>query len=78
MEYEVYAQILLELAFGYLIVSAVAKSFHWPAIDKCDHFTVTTVKSVVMIAGIGAMVATIAEGVALGGFLGMVVGFASQ
>ena len=38
----------------------------------------TTVKSVVMIAGIGAMVATIAEGVALGGFLGMVVGFASQ
>jgi len=29
MDYEVYAQILPALAFGYLIVSAVARFFYW-------------------------------------------------
>jgi len=81
MEYEVYAQIPLALAFGYLIVSAVAKFFYWSTIDKYGHSTAATARNVVRIVGIGAMVAAIAggtAGVALGGFLGMVVGFASQ
>ena len=84
-DYEVYVQILLALAFGYLIVSAVARFFYWSTVVKYGHSTAAAVRNVVRIVGIGAMVAAIAggvaggaAGVALGGFLGMVVGFASQ
>jgi small-conductance mechanosensitive channel len=84
-EYEVYVEILLALAFGYFIVSAVARFFYWSTVVKYGHSTAAAVRNVVRIAGVGAMVTTIAggvaggaAGVALGGFLGMVVGFASQ
>lgn len=84
-EYEVYIQILLALAFGYLIVSAVARLFYWSTIGRYGHSTAAAIRNVVRIVGVGAMVAAIAggvaggaAGVALGGFLGMVVGFASQ
>lgn len=84
-EYEVYAQILLALAFGYLIVSSVAMLFYWMTRAKYDHSTAAAIRNVVRVVGIGALMAAIAggvaggaAGVALGGFLGMVVGFASQ
>ncbi len=85
MDYEVYVQILLALAFGYLIVSSLARFFYWSIVGKYGHPTAAAVRNIVRIVGVGAMVAAIAggvaggaAGVALGGFLGMVVGFASQ
>lgn len=84
-EYEVYVQILLALAFGYLIISGVASFFYWTTRAKYGHPTAVAVRNVVRIIGIGAMVAAIAggvaggaAGVALGGFIGLVIGFASQ
>lgn len=83
--YEVYIQILLALAFGYLIVNSFAWFFYWSTRPKYGHPTAAAVRNIVRIVGVGALVAAIAggvaggaAGVALGGFLGMVVGFASQ
>lgn len=83
--YEVYVQILLALAFGYLIITSIAWFFYWSTRPKYGHPTAAAIRNVVRIIGIGAMVAAIAggvaggaAGVALGGFLGMVIGFASQ
>lgn len=85
IDYIVYVQILLAVAFGYLIVSGVATFFYWSMRAKYDHATAAAVRNVVRIIGIGALVAAIAggvaggvAGVALGGFIGMVIGFACQ
>jgi small-conductance mechanosensitive channel len=84
-DYEVYAQLLLALLFGYLIVSGIATFFYWTTRARYDHPTAAAIRNVVRIVGVGAMVAAIAggvaggaAGVALGGFLGIVIGFASQ
>lgn len=84
-EYSVYIQILLAVAFGYLIVTGIAGTLYWFMRVKYDHPTAAAVRNVVRIVGIGALAAAIAggvaggaAGVALGGFLGIVVGFASQ
>jgi len=84
-EYEVYVQILLALAFGFLIASAVASFFYWSTVGKYGHPTAAAIRNVVRFVGIGGMLAAIAggvaggaAGVALGGFIGMVIGFASQ
>ena len=84
-EYEVYAQILLALAFGFMIAGAVAGFFYWSTIGKYGHSTAAAIRNVVRFVGIGGMLAAIAggvaggaAGVALGGFIGMVIGFASQ
>ncbi len=70
MDYIVYVQILLAIAFGYLIVSGVASFFYWSMRVKYDHATAAAIRNVVRIIGIGALVAVIAGGVALGGFIG--------
>ncbi|MEM4644214.1 MAG: mechanosensitive ion channel family protein [Candidatus Methanomethylicaceae archaeon] len=84
-DYLVYAQILIALAFGYLIVNSIATFLYWSTRVKYDHPTSAAIRNVVRIIGIGGLVASIAggvaggaAGVALGGFMGMVVGFASQ
>lgn len=84
-DYMAYVQILLAIAFGYLIVSGVATFFYWSMRAKYDHSTAAAIRNIVKIIGIGALVAAIAggvaggaAGVALGGFIGMVIGFASQ
>ncbi|MCS7099716.1 MAG: mechanosensitive ion channel family protein, partial [Sulfolobales archaeon] len=84
-EYSVYAQILLAVAFGYLIVVGISSALYWFMRVRYDHPTAAAVRNVVKIVGIGALAAAIAggvaggaAGVALGGFLGIVVGFASQ
>jgi small-conductance mechanosensitive channel len=84
-DYEVYAQLLLALLFGYLIVSGIATFFYWTTRARYDHPAAAAIRNVVRIVGVGAMVAAIAggvaggaAGVALGGFLGIVIGFASQ
>ncbi|MBS7624367.1 mechanosensitive ion channel family protein [Candidatus Bathyarchaeota archaeon] len=85
VDYIGYVQILLAIAFGYLIVSGVASFFYWSMRAKYEHATAAAVRNVVKIIGIGALVAAIAggvaggaAGVALGGFIGIVIGFASQ
>ncbi|MEM4577041.1 MAG: mechanosensitive ion channel [Candidatus Nezhaarchaeales archaeon] len=81
LDYAVYIHILLALAFGYLIISGVANFFYWTLRAKHDHPTAAAIRNVVRIIGLGAMIAAIAggaAGVALGGFLGIVIGFASQ
>jgi len=84
-EYLGYVQILLALAFGYLIVSNVAIFFYWSMRARYDHPTAAALRNIVKMVSIGALVAAIAggvaggaAGVALGGFIGMVIGFASQ
>lgn len=83
--YEGYVQILLALLFGYYIVSGVAEFFYWSMRARYDHSVAASVRNIIRIIGIGAMLAAIAggvaggaAGVALGGFIGLVVGFASQ
>lgn len=83
--YESYVQVLLALAFGYLIVSGVAEFFYWTLSAKYGHTTAASVRNVIKILGIGALAAAIAggvaggaAGVALGGFIGIVIGFAAQ
>ncbi len=83
--YESYVQILLALAFGYLIVSGIAEFFYWTLRARYDHSVAASIRNVVRILGIGALVAAIAggvaggaAGVALGGFIGIVIGFATQ
>lgn len=84
-EYVVYVQILLAVAFGYLIVSGIATTIYWMMRIRYDHPTAAAVRNIIRIIGVGALAAAIAggvsggtAGVALGGFLGMVIGFASQ
>ncbi|QXJ27846.1 putative integral membrane protein [Saccharolobus shibatae B12] len=85
VSYESYIQILLALAFGYLIVSGISLIFYYSLLPKYGHPTAAAVRNVMRIIGIGALVAAIAgavaggaAGVALGGFIGIVIGFASQ
>ncbi|MEN2975465.1 MAG: mechanosensitive ion channel domain-containing protein [Candidatus Caldarchaeales archaeon] len=84
-DYLGYIQILLALAFGYMIVNSVATLFYWSIRGRYDHSTAAAIRNIIRIIGIGALISAIAggvaggaAGVALGGFLGLVVGFASQ
>jgi small-conductance mechanosensitive channel len=84
-DYAVYVNILLALAFGYLIVSGIAGFIYWTLRVRYAHPTAAAVRNVIKIVGVGALAAAIsggvaggAAGVALGGFMGMVVGFATQ
>ncbi|MGP3667643.1 MAG: mechanosensitive ion channel family protein [Candidatus Bathyarchaeota archaeon] len=84
-DYMGYAQILIALAFGYLILNSIAIFAYWSVRARHDHSTAAAIRNVVKVIGLGALVSAIAggvaggaAGVALGGFLGMVVGFASQ
>ncbi|MGC8607753.1 MAG: mechanosensitive ion channel domain-containing protein [Vulcanisaeta sp.] len=83
--YEGYVNVLLALAFGYLIVSAFADVIYWSMRFRYDHPTARAMRNVFLLIGIGALVAAIAgaigggvAGVAVGGFLGIVIGFAVQ
>lgn len=84
-DYLVYVQILLSLAFGYLIVSFVAELLYKILSVKYEHSAAAAVRNLLKIIGLGALAASIAGGVAggavglaLGGFIGLVIGFASQ
>ncbi|HWQ17363.1 MAG TPA: mechanosensitive ion channel domain-containing protein [Sulfolobales archaeon] len=84
-QYAPYINIALALAFGYMIVRALANTIYWSLRARYEHPQAAAVRSVMIIIGIGALLAGIAggvaggaAGVALGGFLGIVVGFASQ
>ncbi|GAB6943993.1 mechanosensitive ion channel domain-containing protein [Vulcanisaeta sp. JCM 14467] len=83
--YEGYVNVLLALAFGYLIVSAFADVIYWAMRFRYVHPTARAMRNVFLLIGIGALAASIAgavgggaAGVAVGGFLGIVIGFAVQ
>lgn len=59
-----YVQILLAIAFGYLIVSGIAQIFHASLRPKYGHPTAAAVKNVIRIIGVGALATAIAGGVA--------------
>ena len=80
-----YMNILLALAFGYLILNAFATAVYWSVRVRLPHSTASAVKNMFRLVGFGALAAAIAgsvaggaAGVALGGFLGLVVGTATQ
>ena len=84
-EYYIYVQIALSLAFGYLIVSGFSGVVYWSLRKNLSHSSAVAVKYMMIIVGLGGLAAAIAggvaggaSGVAFGGFLGVVVGFASQ
>lgn len=85
VEYKPYADILLAIGFGYMIVSSFSQVIYWFMRMRYEHPAAAAVRNVFKIIGIGALVAGIAgsissptAGVALGGFMGMVIGLASQ
>lgn len=84
-EYEIYINILLTLLLGYMIVNSFSGVAYQFLKVKYNYSTAASIKSLIKLLGIGALIAGIAggvsggaAGVALGGFIGMVVGFASQ
>jgi len=83
--YVPYVNILMALAFGYLIVNAFANVVYWSVRARLPHSTASAVKNMLRLVGFGGLAAAIAggvaggaAGVALGGFLGLVVGTATQ
>lgn len=84
-EYAVYVYIIVLLVLGWLVVSAVASMFYAMLKPKYGPSTAAAIRSMIKILGLGALLAGIAGGVAggaaavaLGGFIGLVVGFATQ
>ena len=63
--YTMYVNVLLALAFGYLIVSAFAEVIYWSMRFKYDHSTARAFRNVFLLIGIGVLVAAIAG--AIGG-----------
>lgn len=85
LPYKIYVDISVSLLFGYLIVQRFSTVVYWSLRARYAHSIAASVKSIIRIIGIGVMVSVISgaltnptAGVALGGFIGMVVGFASQ
>ncbi|HLI45759.1 MAG TPA: mechanosensitive ion channel domain-containing protein [Geobacterales bacterium] len=83
--YSSYIFILLSLAFGILIGFAFANVIYESLKQRQPESTALAVRNVIRIVAIGAVLASIAggvaggaAGVALGGFLALVIGFASQ
>jgi small-conductance mechanosensitive channel len=84
-DYGSYINIALALFFGYMIVSAFANTVYWSMRFRYGHPQAAAIRSIMIILGIGALLAGIAggvaggaAGVALGGFIGLVIGFATQ
>ncbi|ABL87660.1 conserved hypothetical protein [Pyrobaculum islandicum DSM 4184] len=85
MSYKVYVDILLTLFFGWQIVKAFADIVALPVAKKQGETAGKAVANLIKLLGIGALVASLAGAVsggaaaaALGGFIGLVIGFATQ
>lgn len=85
VEYKIYVDILLSLFFGWQIVKAFADIIALPVAKKQGETAGRAVSNLIKLIGIGALVASIAGAVsggpaaaALGGFIGLVIGFATQ
>jgi small-conductance mechanosensitive channel len=83
--YKIYIDISLGLCFGYLIIQYFSELIYWSIRSKYDHATAAAMRSLFRLLGVGAMLTALAgalsnptAGVALGGFIGMLIGYASQ
>jgi len=84
-DYETYANLLVIIVFGWMIINSLASTFYLIFIGNYGESAAAAIRSLVRILGIGGLIAGIAgsvgggvAGVALGGFIGMVIGFATQ
>ncbi len=84
-DYTSYIAIALTIGFGYAIVQSIAELAYWALRIKHPHSTAAAARSLIKMLGIGGLLAAVAGGavggagaVALGGFTGMVIGFATQ
>jgi len=77
-DYAVYVYIIVLLVLGWLVINAVANMFYVMFKPRYGPSGAAAVRSMIRILGIGALFAGIAGGVALGGFIGLVVGLATQ
>lgn len=84
-EYRVYIDIGLTIFFGYMIINTISNIVYVVLRLRYDHAAAYPIKSMVIIIGLGGLLAGIAGGaaggasaVALGGFIGLVIGFAVQ
>ncbi|AMD31312.1 small-conductance mechanosensitive channel-like protein [Acidilobus sp. 7A] len=80
-----YVNAILVLAFGWYIVNSFADFIYWTMRGKYDHPTAVAFKNMMRIIGIIAIIAAVVGaavggigGLTIGGFLGIVVGFAMQ
>ena len=76
--------IIVSLAIGWMIISSIASLLYAMSEPKYGASTAAAIRSLVKILGLGGLFASVggiaggAAGVALGGFIGLVVGFATQ
>ena len=84
-DYKIYVDILLTLFFGWQIVKTFSDVVAWPVAKKQGEAAGRAVSNLMKLLGIGALVAALAGAVsggpaaaALGGFIGLVIGFATQ
>jgi len=83
--YVVYMSVLMWLGVGYMVVLSIATAAYWVALPKYGSSGAGSVRSLVKILGMGALISVVAgaftnptAAVALGGFIGMIIGYASQ
>jgi len=84
-DYKIYIDILLTLFFGWQIVKAFADVVALPVAKRQGEAAGKAVSNLMKLIGIGALVSALAGAVsggpaaaALGGFIGLVIGFATQ
>ena len=85
ISYFKYVNAVLVLAFGWYIVNYFSNFIYWTVRGKYDHPTAIAFKNIMRIIGIIAIIAAVVGaavggvgGLTIGGFLGIVVGFAMQ
>lgn len=83
--YYIYINVSLTIIFGYLIVRAFADLIYYMLMAKYTEDVAKAFRNVFLLIGVGALITTIAgevggglAGVSVGGFLGIVIGFATQ
>jgi Small-conductance mechanosensitive channel len=84
-DYKIYIDVLLTLFFGWQIVKAFADIVTLPVAKRQGEAAGKAVSNLMKLIGIGALVLALAGAVsggpaaaALGGFIGLVIGFATQ
>ncbi|MDP8012081.1 MAG: mechanosensitive ion channel domain-containing protein [Thermoplasmata archaeon] len=85
ISYYIYINVSLTLLFGYLIIRAFANLIYVLIKAKYSEDVAKAFRNVFLLIGVGALITAIAgevggglAGVSVGGFLGIVIGFATQ
>lgn len=85
LDFEQYIRATYIILVGYVLVNSFARFVYWSVRQKYGHAEATMIQNLVKIIGLGSILVGItgtisgeATGIAIGGFMGMVIGFASQ